>query len=273
MSLPVTLDKRWFLKSPEIITMEKSQSTDFRLARPRYDGFVHKKLIGDLKRLADPVKATFFPRFFKTGPGEYAEGDTFIGVTVPQTRIIVKSYRDMPLSDVKVLLKNPIHECRLAALLILVDQYKRGDKKQKKKIVDMYMNNAKFINNWDLVDGSADKILGSWLDEIDDASLLNELASSDHLWKQRIAMIATFHFIRKKQFSHTLRVAKILINHPHDLIHKAVGWMLREVGKRDRGAEEQFLKKHYKTMPRTMLRYAIESFEEPKRMAYLKGKM
>lgn len=234
---------------------------------------MHKKLIKDLQALANPVKAAFFPRFFKTGPGEYAEGDTFIGVTVPQTRLIVKTYRDMPLNDVKILLKNPIHECRLAALLILVDQYKRGDEGLKKKIVDVYLKNTDVINNWDLVDSSADKILGNWLDSIGDTSVLDRLATSNHLWKQRIAIIATLHFIRKKEFRHTFRIATLLIHHPHDLIHKAVGWMLREVGKKDRNAEETFLKKYYSKMPRTMLRYAIESFEEPKRMAYLKGKM
>lgn len=235
----------------------------------RYNSAMHP-VERELKALADPVKKEFLPKFFKTGKGEYAEGDIFIGVTVPLTRTIVKKYKYLPLKEVEELLHSPIHECRLAALLILVEQYKNADESVKKKIVDLYLKNTAFINNWDLVDSSAAQILGAWLDG-KDTSILNELARSKSLWEQRTAIIATYYFIRKKEFRHTLRIAEMLINHSHDLIHKAVGWMLREVGNRDLAAEEKFLKKHYKTMPRTMLRYAIEKFEETKRKKYLAG--
>lgn len=230
-------------------------------------------VITDLKKKADPTKAAFFPRFFKTGPGDYGEGDVFLGVTVPQIRLVVKLHADISLNDCLKLLKNPIHECRLAALLILVQQYKKADLNKKAKIVDLYLKNTKYINNWDLVDSSADKIIGAWVDETGNVGLLGELASSKNLWKQRIAMIATLHFIRNNVFDHTYRIAKVLLHHPHDLIHKATGWMLREAGKRDVKSLEAFLKKHYKTMPRTMLRYAIEKFSETKRKAYLLGKI
>lgn len=231
------------------------------------------EVLSDLKRLADKKKAAFFPRFFKTGPGEYGEGDVFLGVTVPQIRLVVKLHADISLSDCIRLLKNPIHECRLAALLILVDQYKKADANKKDKIAGLYLKNTKYINNWDLVDSSADKIIGAWVDETGNVGLLGELAASKDLWKQRIAMIATLHFIRKNVFDHTYRIAKLLLNHPHDLIHKATGWMLREAGKRDPKSLEAFLKKYYKTMPRTMLRYAIEKFKEPIRKKYLKGEI
>lgn len=235
----------------------------------RYNSAMHP-VERELKALADPVKKAFFPKFFKTGKGEYAEGDVFAGVTVPRTRTVVKKYKDLPINDVESLLHNPIHECRLAALLILAEQFKKADDSMRRKIVDLYMKNTAYVNNWDLVDSSAQYILGAWLDG-KDASILDTLAQSKSLWEQRIAIIATYHFIRKNQFSHTLRIAELLLNHKHDLIHKAVGWMLREVGNRDLSIEEKFLKKHYKTMPRTMLRYAIEKFEEMKRKKYLAG--
>jgi 3-methyladenine DNA glycosylase AlkD len=230
-----------------------------------------KALIADLQASADPVKAAFFPRFFKVGPGEYAEGDVFIGVTVPAIRLISKKYRDVSLSDVTELLHSPIHECRLAALLVLVDQYKRGDEAKRWKVVDLYLSNTTYINNWDLIDASCYKIIGPWVEHTSNKKLLDELALSDDLWKQRIAIVSTLHFIRKGDLQPTFRIAEMLLDHKHDLIHKAVGWMLREAGKREEQALIAFLKKHYAQMPRTTLRYAIERFDEKRRKAYLSG--
>lgn len=224
----------------------------------------------ELRSLADPEKAAFFPSFFKSGPGEYAEGDRFLGVTVPRQRQLAKRYRDLPERSVRSLLKDPIHECRLTALLILVLRFERGDETERARAVDFYLNHLDWVNNWDLVDSSAHKILGPWLEDRE-RSLLYGLASSGHLWRQRVAMIATYHFIKRDDFEDTLALAALLRDHEHDLIHKAVGWMLREVGNRDRAVEEGFLADHYKEMPRTMLRYAIEKFDEPRRKAYLAG--
>lgn len=226
----------------------------------------------DLKKEADGEKAAFFPRFFKTGKGEYGEGDVFIGVTVPHMRLIAKKYVMMTEDDIAKLLKSPIHECRLTGLLILVRRYEKANKKDKKKIVMFYVKHIDRVNNWDLVDSSASYILGAELFG-GDTKILDRFAKSRDLWKQRIAIIATHYFIRRNKFDDTFRIAKILLNHPHDLIHKAVGWMLREVGNRDRKAEEEFLRTRYKIMPRTMLRYAIEKFPESKRKAYLYGKI
>jgi len=224
-----------------------------------------------LKKQADPEKAAFFPRFFKTGKGEYGEGDVFIGITVPHIRSVVKIYRDLPLADVEELLEQKLHECRLAGLLILVDQYKRADDKHKKKIVDLYLRRTDRINNWDLVDSSAHLIIGPWVDVMKNASLLDELAASNNMWEQRIAMVATLHFIRKGELTHTFRIAETLLHHPHDLLHKAVGWMLREAGKKDQKALEAFLLKHHRVMPRTMLRYAIEKLSDTRKKAFMKG--
>lgn len=232
----------------------------------------HQDVQFALEAAADPAKKDFLPRFFKTGPGQYGEGDIFLGVTVPQTRLIVKKYRTLPLPEAEKLLHSPLHECRLAALLIMVTQYQKADEATRKKIVDLYLRNTAYVNNWDLVDSSAPYILGAWLDG-KDASILDTLAASGDLWEERIAIVATQYFIRKGDFSHTLRIAEQLINHKHDLIHKAVGWMLREVGKKDVSVLESFLKKHSQTMPRTALRYAIEKFDEPQRKAYLRGEV
>ncbi|HMK57162.1 MAG TPA: DNA alkylation repair protein [Dissulfurispiraceae bacterium] len=224
----------------------------------------------ELAALGNPVKADFLPRFFKAHPGGYAEGDIFIGISVPDIRAVAKKYRGLSLAQVKKLLRSGIHEHRLAALLILTDRFLRAGEDERAKIVQFYLDNLSRVNNWDLVDLSADKLLGAYL--IDrDKTVLYELCDSGRLWNQRVAIMSTFHFIRKGRFGDTFRLAERLLRHKHDLIHKAVGWMLREVGKRDRGAEERFLKKHYKTMPRTMLRYAIEKFETEERSAYLKG--
>ncbi len=223
-----------------------------------------------LQAVADPKRAPDLQRFFKTGPGEYAEGDQFIGVTVPKTRKLVKTFATMPLKDVRSLLTSPIHEERLLGLLILVRAYQKGDDAQREKIYRLYTRHFKWINNWDLVDVTAEHIVGAHLYTRDRAPLF-EWAQSDHLWTRRIAIMSTFHFIRREDFTDTLRLAEQLLHDAHDLIHKAVGWMLREVGNRDRPAEEAFLQQHYHSMPRTMLRYAIEKFPEPLRQAYLRG--
>ena len=225
----------------------------------------------DLNDCINPDKAAFYPKFFKTGKGEYGEGDIFIGITVPQIRQVVKKYETIAtLSDIKPLMLDPIHEIRAAAIFILVNQFKKtNDPFIQKSIYDFYLQHTKGINNWDLVDGSAAQIVGAYLYD-KDRSKLYALVQSSNMWEQRIAIIATFDFIRKGQYTDTLQLATILVQHPHDLIQKAVGWMLREVGKRDVDILMQFLNTHYQTMPRTMLRYAIEKFPEPVRQAYLK---
>jgi len=220
----------------------------------------------------NPTQALVLQRFFKTGKGEYGEGDIFYGIKVPEQRTIAKQFKDLTFDDLKELIKSRVHEERLIAAFILVDQYKRGDEKKKKIIFDFYLKNRKGINNWDLVDLSAPKIVGAYL--IDkEKELLYKFANSNDLWEKRISIISTQAFIREHFFEDTLNISKILLGDKHDLIHKAVGWMLREIGNRDLETEEEFLKKHYKTMPRTMLRYAIEKFPEQKRIAYFKGKI
>ncbi len=225
-----------------------------------------------LKQLASRETAEIQQKFFKTGPGEYGEGDIFIGVRVPDLRKLAKEFQDLTFSEVKALLASSIHEERLLALLILVRKYASGDETTQKKIYELYLENTPFINSWDLVDGSTHHIVGAFLMDKNKASLY-KLAKSENLWERRIAIISTFHFIKHDQYQETLKIAKILLTDPEDLIHKAVGWMLREIGKRDGVIEETFLKKHYMKMPRTMLRYAIEKFPEPKRQKYLKGKI
>ncbi|MDD2236029.1 MAG: DNA alkylation repair protein [Kiritimatiellae bacterium] len=226
----------------------------------------------ELRRLAKPDDAVFLQRFFKTGPGEYGEGDRFIGIRVPILRDVARQALDLPLVKVKKFLRSRIHEERLLALLILVLRYKRKNttESERTRLYRLYLDHTAYINNWDLVDLSAHCIVGPYLDE-KPRDILYTLAKSSLLWDRRIAIIATFYFIRKNDFTDTLQLAEILRDDPHDLIHKAVGWMLREVGKRDLPAEESFLKKHYHRMPRTMLRYAIEKFPEPLRQAYLSG--
>lgn len=220
----------------------------------------------------NPAQALVLQRFFKTAKGEYGEGDIFYGIKVPEQRAIARHFKDISLEDIKSLILSKVHEERLIAAFILVDQFKRGDEKKKKTVYDFYLKNRKGINNWDLVDLSAPKIIGAYL--IDkEKDLLYKFANSKDLWEKRIAIISTQAFIREHFFEDTLNISKILLHDNHDLIHKAVGWMLREIGNRDLDTEEEFLKKHYKTMPRTMLRYAIEKFPEQKRIAYLKGKI
>jgi 3-methyladenine DNA glycosylase AlkD len=226
----------------------------------------------ELKSMADPDKAAILQRYFKTGLGQYGEGDIFIGVTVPQSRKVAKKFSQLQLVEVKTLLYSRIHEERLVALLILVWRYSSAlsSREEKEEIVKFYLENIKQVNNWDLVDLSAPNILGAHL--IDkDRRLLYRLARSENVWERRIAILATYHFIRNGDFSDTLKIAEILLQDRHDLIHKAAGWMLREVGKRDVASEQAFLEKHLGVMPRTMLRYAIERLPESKRRRYKKN--
>jgi len=225
-------------------------------------------LVADFQKLRNPQKAKILSRFFKTGKGEYGEGDIFLGITVPQTRAIAKKYTHLNLKDLEKLLSSKIHEYRLIALLILIENYKKASIENKNLIFNFYIKNTKFINNWDLVDLSAPHIVGNFLLD-KDKSILYNLAKSSNLWEKRIAIISTYAFIRLYKFKHTLKISEILMNDNHDLIHKAVGWMLREVGKRNKDVEEKFLNQHYKKMPRTMLRYAIEKFDNNKRKKYL----
>lgn len=225
-----------------------------------------------LRAAADPEKAAFYPRFFKAGKGEYAEGDKFIGVVVPEQRKIAKQFRALALPRVRSLLKDPYHECRLTALLILVEQFDRADEADQTRIVAFYLDHLDYVNNWDLVDTSAHRILGEWLKD-KPRDILYKLADSGHLWRQRVSILSTLAFIKSGDFTDTVELAARLRDHEHDLIHKAVGWMLREVGQRDLEAEKRFLKKHYKKMPRTMLRYAIEKFPQEQRKAYLDGRV
>jgi 3-methyladenine DNA glycosylase AlkD len=226
----------------------------------------------DLKHLANREKAKIHQRFFKTGPGGYGEGDVFIGVTVPKLRRLAKQYKSIDFDEINKLLHSTIHEERLLSLFLLIYRFSKGDESEKKRIYELYLKNTKFINNWDLVDSSAGHIVGAFLFDKSKKPLY-KLAKSKNLWERRISIISTFYFIKRNRFSETLKIAKLLLRDKEDLIHKAVGWMLREVGKRDLPLEENFLKKHYKNMPRTMLRYAIEKFFETKRQLYLKGKI
>ena len=213
-----------------------------------------------LKELANLEKAAFFPRFFKAGKGEYAEGDKFIGVTVPNQRKIAKRFKELSKKEVVKLIHDPLHECRLTGLLILVLQFQKGDESEKRQAVETYLNNLEGVNNWDLVDSTAEKILGPYLED-KDRKLLYKFAKSNNLWKQRIAIVATLQYIKSHDFADTISIADLLLNHEHDLIHKATGWMLREMGKRDEKVLIGFLKSRYKKMPRKMLRYAIEKFD------------
>lgn len=230
------------------------------------------KLRNTLRKLTDPNQAKILSRFFKTGKGEYGEGDEFLGIKVPVSRKIAKQFNDLSLEDIKELLYSRIHEERLISLFILTEQFRKADDKMKRIIYDFYLKNSKQINNWDLVDLSAEKISGAHLFD-KDKQVLFKLAKSKNLWERRIAIMSTFHFIKNGEFDTTLKVSEFLLNDDHDLIHKAVGWMLREIGKRNLAKEEKFLKQHYKSMPRTMLRYAIEKFPEKRRQMYLKGKI
>lgn len=226
----------------------------------------------ELKSMADPDKAAILQRFFKTGPSQYGEGDIFIGVMVPQSRQVAKKFSQLPLGEVRTLLYSRIHEERLVALLILALRYSSAasSREEKEEIVKFYLDNINQVNNWDLVDLSAPNILGPHIIDRNRRRLLHRLAGSENVWERRIAILATYHFIRNGDFSDTLKIAEMLLHDRHDLIHKAAGWMLREVGKRNAAAEEAFLEKYWSVMPRTMLRYAIERMPESKRRRYKK---
>ncbi|HKG22792.1 MAG TPA: DNA alkylation repair protein [Blastocatellia bacterium] len=223
-----------------------------------------------MRELADEERARVLKKFFKTGPGEYGEGDLFLGVTIPELRMLAKQYGSIRLKEVLALLASKYHEERMLALLMLIHAYSKGDGPAKEKIYELYLKNTRFINNWDLIDLSAPRIVGDFLFTRSREPLYT-LARSASLWERRIAIMSTFHFIKKADYSDSLKISEVLLGDREDLIHKAVGWMLREIGKSDLAAEESFLREHYRMMPRTMLRYAIERFPEPKRQMYLKG--
>ena len=223
-----------------------------------------------LRALGSPGRGAFAKRYFKTGPGEYAEGDRFLGLGAKDMHALAREFEALPLAEVATLLQSKWHEARSLALLVLVRQYPRATEQAREAIVRLYLGNTARINNWDLVDCSAAQIVGAHLED-GDRRLLRRLAKSPLVWERRIAIIATLHYIRRGDFADTLAVAALLVDDDHDLIHKAVGWMLREVGKRDRKAEEAFLRRHAARMPRTMLRYAIERFPEPLRRRYLRA--
>jgi 3-methyladenine DNA glycosylase AlkD len=226
-----------------------------------------------LKALANPDKAKILAGFFKTAPGEYAEGDRFYGIAVPDSRRIARAARELPQRELRRLIASPIHEERLIALLILVERFERETTEAgRTEVYRFYLKHLEHVNNWDLVDTSAPAIVGGYLMDRGKAPLYR-WARSPRLWERRVAILATQHFIRHRRFSDTLKIAKLLLTDSEDLIHKAVGWMLREVGNRDREVLERFLRSHYRKLPRTMLRYAIERLPAPRRRAYLEGRI
>ena len=222
-----------------------------------------------LQQLGNPAKADHSAYFFKTGKGEYGEGDRFIGCTVPETRNVAKINRHTPVNELEKLLADEMHECRLCALIILVEQFKQADELTRKDIVDFYLSQTARVNNWDLVDLSSYHIVGEWLKEKEDRTLIYRLAASRLLWDQRIAVVSTVAFIRNNDFDDTLRLSEIFLTHKHDLMHKACGWMLREVGKRNEKTLTGFLDNHHAAMPRTMLRYAIERLSPEQKKKYM----
>ena len=236
---------------------------------------LHNQILEVLQFLSTPEKKEFLPYFFKTGKGQYAEGDQFIGVVVPDSRKLVKEYwQKATLDDVQEILKSEFHEMRLVALLILVTKFeKTKDEKEKKNLVDFYLKNTKYINNWDLVDLSCYKLLGRYCFENQKDDILRELSNSDNMWEKRIAIVATMYHIKKGSHDLTIELALNNLNHSHDLMHKANGWLLREMGKKDEDKLMNFLKTHYQNMPRTSLRYAIEKLDEDLRQDFLKGRI
>lgn len=230
------------------------------------------ELIKEVNSKSDAKQAENLQRFFKTGPGEYGEGDIFLGIKVPVQRQIAKKYIGLNLLKIQELLKSKIHEHRLIALLILVSKFKKGSETERGNIFNLYLKNTKYINNWDLVDLSAPNIMGEFLiDKKKD--IIYNLAKSNNLWEKRISIISTFSYIRREEFEDSFRIVEMLLHDKHDLIHKAIGWMLREIGKKNQKVLEDFLKKHYDRIPRTTLRYAIEKFDEDLRKKYLDGKV
>jgi len=228
-----------------------------------------KNIHEELKKLSDQERAAHLQKYFKTGKGEYGEGDVFLGLRVPAVRKIAKKFNTLSIDEAEKFLQSPYHEERLFALFVLIDLFKKGNEEDKKKIYELYLQNTNFINNWDLVDVSSGPIIGAYLFTRDRKPIYT-LANSENLWERRIAIMSTFYFIAQNEFTDTLKIAEMLLNDKEDLIHKAVGWMLREIGKRNLELEESFLKKHFKNMPRTMWRYTIEKFPEEKRKSYLK---
>ncbi len=231
-----------------------------------------RDICATLQEMGNQEKAGNMLRFFKTGPGEYGAGDIFAGIAVPELRRLGKEYEGLSLAETAKLLRSPLHEARQLALILLVDSYKKGDFDLQARVYDLYMENTRHINNWDLVDVSAAPIAGAHLQRRSRKPLYG-LAKSPLLWDRRIAIVATFHYIKSGEFDDTLHIADLLLHDREDLMQKAVGWMLREVGKRDQGAEEGFLKPRCTVMPRTMLRYAIEKFPENLRQQYLRGEV
>lgn len=230
-----------------------------------------KQISRELRASANKKQAKLYQRFFKTGPGEYGEGDIFIGVNVPQTRMFAKKYQNLSFPETVQLLKSKIHEERMLALMIFILKFQKGNEAVQREIYETYLQHTRFINNWDLVDLSAYKIVGPYL-ERRNRKILNKLAVSKSLWERRIAIVSTMHFIRANEFKETCAIAKRLLKDKQDLIHKAAGWLLREVGKRDVKTMEEFLNQHHRIMPRTMLRYAIEKLPYEKRLIYMKTK-
>ena len=226
----------------------------------------------ELIALANKDKATVLSSFFQTKEGQYAHGDLFLGVRVPQIRKVVAHYKTLPLTEVTILLQSKYHECRFAALVILVNQFEHGNEVEQETIYNFYLDHTAYINNWDLVDVSCHKIVGPWLLD-KDRTKLYDLAKSNWLWDQRIAIVSTLAFIRKNQFEDTLRLSEYFLTHSHHLIHKACGWMLREAGKRDKATLIQFLDKFTSQMPRVMLRYSIEKLSEEERKTYLRSQI
>jgi len=226
------------------------------------------ELVKELEDKSSREKAKVLQRFFKTGKGEYGEGDIFIGLTMPQQREIARKYLDLSLPKLQELLKSRIHEHRMTALIILVEKYKKSS--ERENIFGFYLRNVDRINNWDLVDLSCPGIVGDFLLDRD-KKILYKLARSENLWERRIAMVSTYAFIKKDEFDDALAISEILLPDKHDLMHKAVGWMLREVGKKDQNILEKFLKQNYENISRTTLRYAIERFPEDKRKKFLRG--
>ncbi len=222
----------------------------------------------ELKKIADKDKAKQLAGFFKTGKGQYGEGDIFIGITVPDQRKTAKLFIETELSEIEKLLDDPIHECRLTALLLLIGKYSKADDSGRKKIAEFYLSKTSRINNWDLVDLSAHQIIGNYYFD-KDRKKLYQLAESSSLWEQRIAVVSTYYFIKRNDFKEIITFSEMLINHKHDLIHKATGWMLREAGKMDLSVLKEFLDKHHKKMPRTMLRYSIEKLDESDKLKYM----
>lgn len=223
-----------------------------------------------LEAKATPEKRDFLPYFFKTGKGQYGEGDKFLGVVVPDIRKIAKANKELSIDETKKLLDNEFHECRMCALFILIEHFKKADENHRKKIVDFYLSQTHHINNWDLVDLSCRDIIGLYLADKSDRSMLYDLAKSELLWDQRIAVVSTYTFIKKNDFDDILRLSEYFLDHKHDLMHKATGWMLREAGKMNKDVLIGFLNKHYTKMPRTMLRYSIEKLSPEERAYYMK---